>query len=124
VQALALGLHELGTNAIKYGALSQPDGCLRVHWDVDTTHPREPRLRVDWSEHGVAVPEPLPGQPRRRGYGRELIERALPYQLQAATRYELTPEGVRCSISLPLAPGWEPADGDAPLGPEQRSPAR
>ena len=42
-------------------------------------------------------------RPARRGYGRELIERALPYQLKAQTSYELTPEGVRCTITLPIS---------------------
>ena len=46
---------------------------------------------------------PSDGSPLRQGYGRELIERALPYQLGAETSYELTPEGVRCTITLPIS---------------------
>ena len=52
---------------------------------------------------GVTMPNPADGQPPRRGYGRELIERALPYQLSAETSYELTSDGVRCMIALPIS---------------------
>ena len=55
--------------------------------------------------------------PRRRGYGRELIERALPYQLKAETRYELTPKGVRCTITLPVSSTMD-VTGSAPEGPD------
>ena len=60
------------------------------------------RLALEWIEDGAAVT----GDARHRvetGYGRELIERALPYSLGATTRFELRPDGVRCSIDLPLA---------------------
>ncbi|WP_156363061.1 CheR family methyltransferase [Rubellimicrobium mesophilum] len=111
VQILALGLHELATNAIKYGALSQPNGRLSVTWSVVDGKDGERRLRVDWRESGVAVALPdgvgeMDGKVtplRRSGYGRELIVRALPYQLKAETTYELTPEGVRCTIVLPVS---------------------
>jgi PAS domain S-box-containing protein len=102
VQAFALGLHELATNALKYGALSKPEGHLTVHWNVDDGIGAERRLTVSWQESGVPVVETADGQLPRRGYGRELIERALPYQLQAETLYELTPKGVRCRIALPI----------------------
>lgn len=112
VQTLALGLHELATNALKYGALSQPEGRLDVAWSLVPGPDGQRRLRVEWRESGVAVADPdgspaegsLDGTPpRRRGFGRELIERALPYQLGAETAYEITPEGVRCTITLPLS---------------------
>ena len=51
--------------------------------------------------------------PRRRGFGRELIERALPYQLKAKTTYELTPEGLRCTITLPVSSTMNDGDGTA-----------
>lgn len=98
VQTFALGLHELATNAVKHGALSRPEGRLHVEWDLITGQNGERCLRVEWQESGLRMP--LPMQP---GYGRELIERALPYQLGAATIYELTPDGVRCTITLPVS---------------------
>jgi PAS domain S-box-containing protein len=113
VQTFALALHELATNALKYGALSRPEGRLEVKWSLVPGMGGERRLRVDWRETGV-LPEwhdgsppagPIGGEPasRRQGYGRELIERALPYQLKAQTSYEITPEGVRCTITVPVS---------------------
>ena len=101
VQTLALALHELATNALKYGALTSPLGSLHVTWNVlNGPHP-ERRLILKWVEHGVA-PTTSTASPVRRGYGRELIERALPYQLNAKTTFELSDEGVRCAIDVPL----------------------
>ena len=112
VQTFALALHELATNAVKYGALSLPEGRLQVRWDVERSEDREQRLRVAWEETGVPMPTFAEGQAERSGYGRELIERALPYQLGAETRYELGPDGVRCSIVMPVSA--EPAEKDFP----------
>lgn len=106
VQTFALALHELATNAAKYGALMQPDGRLTVRWRmVDSA--AAPRLRVEWTESGLHIPEAESGA-RRLGYGRELIERALPYQLQAETTYRLGSDGVRCTIELPVSGPFEP----------------
>ncbi|WP_414470620.1 PAS domain S-box protein [Microvirga sp. M2] len=102
VQTFALGLHELATNAVKYGALSRPEGRLTVRWGL-TDGDGETRLRMEWRENGVPIPPSAEGQPCRRGSGRELIERSLPYQLGAETLYELTPDGVRCTITLPIS---------------------
>lgn len=102
VQTLALAVHELATNAVKYGALSTPSGRLSVSWAVgNESGGSGRRLVLDWRENGVLT---LAGraEPRRRGYGRELIEEALPYELDAATRLDFTEEGVRCEIELPL----------------------
>jgi PAS domain S-box-containing protein len=99
-QALALALHELATNAVKYGALRQPRGNLDVNWEL-RNHEGDNRVVLQWRESNVVMAEP-PSAPRRTGYGRELIERALPYQLNAATKLEFTEEGVRCSVELPL----------------------
>ena len=103
VQIFALALHELATNAAKYGALQSPDGHLFVSWRVEPASGADPpRLHVEWRESGVTMPEA--GAPARGGgYGRELIERALPYQLKAKTTYEMGLDGVRCTIAVPLA---------------------
>jgi PAS domain S-box-containing protein len=100
VQTLALALHELATNALKYGALSVPGGRLYLRWGSVRGEAGERRLRVVWQESGV--PPPADCSPRR-GYGRELIEQALPYQLRARTSYEIGPDGVRCEIDLPVS---------------------
>jgi two-component system CheB/CheR fusion protein len=102
VQTLALGLHELTTNAVKYGAFAHSNGRLIVRWQVRETPPDPPHLVVDWRETGV--PDiPRPDEPARGGgYGRQLIERALPYQLGAKTDYRFEADGVHCVIELPL----------------------
>ncbi|HYI06220.1 MAG TPA: HWE histidine kinase domain-containing protein, partial [Reyranella sp.] len=98
-QAMALAIHELTTNAVKYGALKQHSGRLSVVWRVEGNGDAEPRAILDWWESGVPTFDVGP-QPPRRGYGRELIERALPHQLDAETRFEFGPDGVRCRIAV------------------------
>jgi PAS domain S-box-containing protein len=97
VQTLAMALHELATNAAKYGALSRSGGHLAITWRLSGE-----RLHIDWMESGVTMPPPG-SPPSGTGQGRELIERALPYQLQAETKYELRQDGVRCAISIPVS---------------------
>lgn len=101
VQTFAMALHELTTNAAKYGALRQPGAHLAVSWRIEAAADGAPWLHVDWIETGVAMP--TDAVPRGTGQGRRLIEEALPYQLQAKTTYALTPDGVRCSIALPVS---------------------
>jgi two-component sensor histidine kinase len=101
VQMLAMALHELATNAVKYGALGQPHALLGITWSVEPSGQRgKPWLHIDWRESGVAMP---PETPARRGWGRDLIEQALPYQLGARTSLTLGPDGVHCSISIPTS---------------------
>jgi two-component sensor histidine kinase len=100
VQTLAMAVHELITNAIKYGALKQLNGHLTIHWREETSQQTgEPWLHIDWKESGVEVPTSVGGT----GQGRELIERALPYQFGALTTYALEADGVHCIISLPMS---------------------
>jgi two-component sensor histidine kinase len=99
VQTLAMVLHELVTNAIKHGALRQPNGRLTVRWRQEiSTDNGKPWLHLDWKESGVE----MPGE-AGAGNGRELIERALPYQFDARTTFALEPDGVHCTISLPAS---------------------
>jgi two-component sensor histidine kinase len=97
-QAIGLALHELATNAVKYGALAQPAGRLEVKWAIkDVESIRE--VALIWRESGISIESQIP---KRRGYGRELIERALPYQLNAKTKLDFGREGVRCEIVVPV----------------------
>ena len=103
VQTLALALHELATNARKYGALANGRGRLDVSWEVHTDTRERRRLKVTWAESGVVIPPDVQDTASQLGgYGRELIERALPYALGATTTHEITADGVRCTIDLPL----------------------
>ncbi len=99
LQTLAMAVHELTTNAVKHGALKQPNGHLTIRWREETLEERgEPWLLIDWKESGVEVPTSVGGT----GQGRELIERVLPYQFGARTTFALEADGVRCTISLPV----------------------
>jgi PAS domain S-box-containing protein len=103
VQTLALGLHELTTNALKHGALACSDGELRVRWEV-RRQDRARLLFVDWRERMAKPPR---GGAGRMGFGRELIEQALPYQLGAMTTYAFTDDGVHCTLLVPIDGGME-----------------
>jgi two-component system CheB/CheR fusion protein len=93
VQVLALALHELATNAMKYGALKQEAGKLSVHWHVEDDAGQDPCVVLDWTESGVAMPKDAPG----RGYGRHLIERALAMSL--GTTSELASAPTACAAA-------------------------
>jgi two-component sensor histidine kinase len=112
VQSLAMALHELMTNAVKYGALKQPNGRLTVRWRQQTLENGNPWLHLDWKESGVEMP-PLDAKPQGGGQGRELIERVLPYQFDAQTTFAMEADGVHCTISLP-ASEHKPTDHAAP----------
>jgi two-component system CheB/CheR fusion protein len=103
VQTFALALHELATNSVKYGALSQSTGRLRVFWHIEPSKDEGegPWLCVEWRESGVTMPQVSASRPGG-GYGRELIERALPYQLGARVTYELGADGIICTIAAPV----------------------
>jgi two-component system CheB/CheR fusion protein len=100
LQLLALALHELATNALKYGALKSASGRLNVTWQVLTTQ-KKPRLEMAWVESGVETVKQK-ADSLRRGFGRELLEHALPYQLDAETRLELGEDGMRFWVAIPL----------------------
>jgi len=103
VQTLAMALHELATNTTKYGALGPGAGRLTVGWSFERAGPAgEPWLHIDWRESGVTMPA-AGARPSGTGQGRELVERALPYQLGARTTYELGSDGVHCTISVPVS---------------------
>lgn len=101
VQTLALAVHELATNARKYGALTTEHGRLSVTWRADRDDAGGGNLLIEWIEEGISRP-PEAQSPTRRGYGRELIEQAMPYALNAKTHYELGETRLRCAIELPL----------------------
>ncbi|MBI0535917.1 PAS domain S-box protein [Roseomonas sp. KE2513] len=98
-ETLALALHELATNAVKFGALSQPQGRVEVAWDAELP-PGAPRLLFRWREIGLA---PAAEAPLHRGFGTELFERTLPYELNAEVERSLVPAGLLCTIVLPLS---------------------
>jgi two-component system, chemotaxis family, CheB/CheR fusion protein len=103
VQTLALALHELMTNAVKYGALKQPNGYLTIRWRLETFgEGGKPWLHLDWKETGAEMPATGVAS-EGTGKGRDLIEQALPYQLGAHITFSMEPDGVHCTISLPVS---------------------
>lgn len=98
LQTLGLALHELTTNALKYGALKNSGGTLTVSWQIRNDAGGPPKLALDWKETGV----PIAKTPARRGFGRELIERALVASLQAESKMSFGADGLSCRIELPL----------------------
>jgi two-component sensor histidine kinase len=106
-ESVGLAVHELATNSLKFGALGASSGFLAVSWTV--IGGSLPRLRVRWVESGVHI---VSVAPRRRGFGQELIECTLPYELGARTSLAFNPGGVVCEIVIPLeacATSVEPA---------------
>jgi two-component sensor histidine kinase len=97
--AVAMALHELTTNAIKYGALSNDTGRVAIEWDLTLTGgPDERRLRMSWRESGG----PPVQQPKRRGFGTRLVARGLSAELGGTVDLAFAPEGVICTIDAPL----------------------
>lgn len=97
VQALSMALHELATNATKYGALSRPGGRLRVGWCLDRA---AGRLMLRWKERGGP---PLAGPPARRGFGARVLEATVTSQLGGTVERRWEAAGLACELCLPLA---------------------
>ncbi|WP_233236369.1 CheR family methyltransferase [Bordetella sp. LUAb4] len=101
VQTIALALHELATNAVKYGALKDDDARLDVRWAVETDQGGGEFLAIDWNEQGVQrVPDAS-----KVGFGRQLIEKALKYTLKARSELRFNQDGISCRIEIPLPAG-------------------
>jgi two-component system, chemotaxis family, CheB/CheR fusion protein len=96
--ALGLALHELATNAAKYGALSAGAGRIRVVWNVQNRG-RNRYVRLKWEERGGPKVRP----PTRRGFGTTLIKRTFEYELGGAAELLFAARGLRCRATFPLA---------------------
>jgi two-component sensor histidine kinase len=90
---LGLGLHELATNAAKYGSFSVPEGRLKVHWQV-----RDEAFDLVWREY---VPR-LRRRAQRRGFGTEVIERMMVGALDAEPTRILHRDGIEWRFAIPL----------------------
>ena len=93
---LAMGLHELATNAVKYGALSNGQGQVRVHWERSRADGGE-KVRLQWSESGG----PEVSAPAKKGFGSLIVERAMKNELGNA-EIDFAPTGVICKIEIAL----------------------
>jgi two-component system, chemotaxis family, CheB/CheR fusion protein len=91
---LGLALHELATNSIKFGALASSDGRVQVEWSRPAS--RSEQIMLEWRErtpHGIAAAT-------HKGFGFELIEQTLPYELGGSSSIVLHPTGLHCSIAF------------------------
>jgi PAS domain S-box-containing protein len=96
--AFALALHELITNAVKYGALSNGEGKVAISWSVEPGD-GEPELRFQWRERGGPVVVP----PERKGFGSRMIEKALVGYIQGAASITYAPTGLVVQVRGPLS---------------------
>jgi PAS domain S-box-containing protein len=100
-QAVAMVLQELVTNAVKYGALSTPDGRVSVNWDRRPGGGAVARLLITWREMG-GPPIVVPTQ---SGYGTSLICDLIPHELGGTVDLAFASDGLRCTIEIPIEPG-------------------
>jgi two-component sensor histidine kinase len=98
-QVLGMVLHELVTNAAKYGALSAPAGRVSISWRVPVSSSASDRLVFNWRESGG----PAALSPNRSSYGTGVIRELIPYELGGTVEYVLAPEGAHCQLDIPLA---------------------
>lgn len=95
---LGLGIHELATNAAKYGAFSTPEGNVEVSWNIQST-PIGRVIDLQWIESGG----PRVEKPTRAGFGTTLIERGLKTELDAEVQTDYQPDGLRCRLRFPIS---------------------
>jgi PAS domain S-box-containing protein len=98
--SLAMALHELSTNALKYGALSNEVGRVTLTWEITTN-----RLRIKWQEQNGPAVRP----PKSRGFGSNLIEMTIIHDLDGSVELDFQKEGLICTLDVPIA-GQMPAE--------------
>jgi PAS domain S-box-containing protein len=96
-QHIGMALHELATNAAKYGALSVPTGKVRISWRMSAAADGTPMCHLTWEESGGPPVEP----PSRRGFGRVVIERTVARALHGEVRVDFAVSGLRWTLEFP-----------------------
>lgn len=99
-QAVSLGMafHELATNAMKYGALSSPQGQISIDWDLEGEDTSKHQLVIHWCEQGG----PHVVKPTHQGFGARLVNRSIVHELGGAIEMDYAPTGLKCRIMVPL----------------------
>lgn len=97
VQSITLALHELATNAAKYGALSVPDGRVAIAWDIDQASAHSPRFHMSWRETNGPPVAP----PGRKGFGHTVIAEMVAASLRGRVTLDYAPEGLSWAIDAP-----------------------
>ena len=96
-QTIAMVVHELTTNAAKYGALSRREGHVVIRWHSPLNGHASEQLTIDWKEIGGP---PVDGQ-GKSSYGSSVITDLVPYELGGTADLVFAPEGVRCRLNVP-----------------------
>jgi two-component sensor histidine kinase len=99
---IAMTLHELATNAVKYGALSSNSGQLGVTWKTA----RGNRLMLTWEER-AATAQPIPARRSGGGFGMQLIDKGIRHNLGGETKLEFRSTGLHVEMNIPLEPSKE-----------------
>jgi two-component sensor histidine kinase len=94
---IGLAVHELGTNAVKHGALSTPKGVVKIRWEQEKSGQPKALLRIIWKEIGGPPVE----QPQRQGFGEVVLTKLVPVSLQGTASLEFEPEGVKWVLVAP-----------------------
>lgn len=102
--ALGMAFHELATNAVKFGALSVPAGHIDIDWTEHAGSGGQ-RLHLTWVERGGPRVTP----PVHKGFGSRLIAEGLAFDLDGEVQVDYPPEGIRCTVDVPMDPTAEPA---------------
>ena len=97
---MALVLHEMTTNATKYGALSLPEGRIEVGWQIERRPSKSPLLHIEWRERNGPPVE----APTRPGFGSRFIQGSVTAELRGSVRMDFNSDGLRCAIDIPLDP--------------------
>jgi len=105
VSSFSLALHELATNAVKYGALSAPGGSVTITWDIAADN-----LEFEW----VEMDGPAVSPPGRRGFGTRMIEKVLAIELNGKAELQFPPAGLRFYLSVPLQALGDEASNSLP----------
>lgn len=98
-ESISLAIHELATNAIKYGALAASNGRIRVSWKL-ARKASGTVLNFEWTESGLDTPPAI----SHEGFGHEMLLRSLPYDLGAETRLEFSADGMCFTMNIPIGP--------------------
>jgi two-component sensor histidine kinase len=102
-ETIGLALHELTTNALKYGALSVPSGRIAIRWNLARPpNGEKPVILLEWIESGVELKNEVP---EREGFGSELLTKTLAYDLNASVERAFERDGIRYDIRIPATEG-------------------
>jgi len=99
VQTIGLVLHELATNAAKYGALSVPGGKIKLNWSFGDESSAPQSFRMEWIERGGPPVKPS----TRKGFGRFVTDQMVTRALNATVATDLAPEGLRWTLQMPAS---------------------